>query len=216
MSSESELELFLKSLCKPTDGKYPPGTDFDQFNRNWGFTIYRTFYGPNSDEQWRKLFEKITKGAAYELSMIEELDVQEPTVAYAKAWNLFRLDARSDTTTFDGLTLEDVRQLYLDGIGCQPMDVDMDPWRVFLLVDEAVLANPELSVINLVAADYDPVRGVPTNWKAGPQRYFGWITMSSSCILILWKALDISFLSDIGSGSYTAGGPGAFWDADSF
>jgi hypothetical protein len=185
-------------LCKPTNGKYPPGTHFDQFNQNWGFTFYQTFYGRNSHEQWHKLLERITKGAEYELNRRQELDVQEPTATYTKAWKLFRFDARSDTSTLHGLTLEDVRQLYSDGSGGQPMNVDMDPWRDFFLADEAELANAELSVTNVVAADYDPIRAVPTNCKAGPQRYFGWITMSPSCILILWKALDSYYLSDIG------------------
>jgi hypothetical protein len=216
MSTESDLELFLEKLFKPPEGEFPTNADFDQYRRNWGFTIYRTFYGPNSDEQWRKLLEKITKGAKYELNMMEDLDVQEPTVAFTKAWNLFRLDARSDPSTLDGLTLENVRQLYLDGTGGQPMNVDIDPWRVFLLADEAVLASPELSVINVVDADYDPVRAAITNPRVGPQRYFGWITMSPSCILILWKALDIYLLSSLGSGPDTTGGPGGFWDADSF
>jgi hypothetical protein len=27
--------------------------------RNWGFTIYRTGYGPSSDQQWQRLLETI-------------------------------------------------------------------------------------------------------------------------------------------------------------
>ena len=56
------------------------------------------------------------------------------------------------------------------------MNTAHDPWRVFLLADEAVLADPQLEVINVVAADYDPVAVIPKSMRYGPQRWFGWVT----------------------------------------
>ena len=78
--------------------------------------------------------------------------------------------------------------------------------------DAEVLADPDLEVIKCVAADYDAAACVPKNWKYGPQRYFGWIRMSSRHVLTLWEELRIYFFKEIGE--HTAGGPGAWWDAE--
>lgn len=107
-----------------------------------------------------------------------------------KVRNLFRIDARSDIS-LDGKTLEEVRQCYLDWWGGTPMNTAHDPWRNFLLADERVLADPELEVINVVAADYDPVVTIPKNNRYGPQRWFGWVTSTytilCSSILFLYR-----------------------------
>jgi hypothetical protein len=96
--------------------------------------------------------------------------------AYIKARDQFRLDTRSDPATLDGLTLEDVRQLWLEGSGGQPMNAENDlsraPWRLFFLADAEVLRERRLDKIKVAVADYDPATAVP---RLGRQRYFGWI-----------------------------------------
>lgn len=72
--------------------------------------------------------------------------------------------------------MEEMRQLHLDKWGGPPASTAIRSWRVFLLADERVLAGSELEVINVVAADYDPIAAVPRSWRAGPQRWFGWVT----------------------------------------
>jgi hypothetical protein len=129
-----------------------------------------------------------------------------------KADELFKLDARSDPAVLDGLTLEEVRQLYHEGTEGQPMNTSKNPWRVFILVNAEVLANPELGVIKCVAADYDDAACVPKNSWFGPQRYLGWLRTSLKHVLALWFELDIYCLREIGNG--TAGGPGAWCDPE--
>lgn len=184
------VEDFSQSLCRPPDGTYPgPGTPdewWDQFNVNWGFTIYRTFYGSESDEQWRRLLQKITTGAEDEVAVLD--GGSDRANAEIKVLNLFRMDPRSDANALDGKTMEDVRQLYLEGYGGELMNASSNAPRIFLLADERVLADPELGVLHIVAADYDPIAAIPRNFRMGPQRYFGWLTstlrfqVSSLCI----------------------------------
>lgn len=175
--SSTSVEKFLKSLCRPPDGTYGgPGTPeswWDQFNINWGFTIYRTFYGQGSDEQWRKLLLKITSGAKHEIEALN--GGPDRALAETKVQNLFQIDAQSDPS-LEGKTMEEMRQLHLDKWGGPPASTAIRSWRVFLLADERVLAGSELEVINVVAADYDPIAAVPRSWRAGPQRWFGWVT----------------------------------------
>lgn len=83
LMSTTPVDQFLKSVCRPPDGTYSgPGTPeswWDQFNINWGFTIYLTFYGEGSNEQWRKLLLKITRGAKHEIADLEgDLTAQSP------------------------------------------------------------------------------------------------------------------------------------------
>ena len=77
-----------------------PDEDCDQFLVPWGFTIYRTFYGPGFDEQWFKLLQTITAGTKHRLS---EMEGGEDTVVTTKILELLHLDARSDRTLLNGL-----------------------------------------------------------------------------------------------------------------
>ncbi|EMD64906.1 hypothetical protein GGP41_003572 [Bipolaris sorokiniana] len=204
---EPRIKKFIDSLYRFPQSQTFDDTDLDRYLQPWGFTIYRTYYGPGSDQQWEKLLQNITSGVKHQLKR-HESPIDDPATI-CKAEELFKLDARSDST-LDGLTLEEVRQLYHDGTGGQPMNTDKDPWRIFILADEEVLAIP--SLIKCVAADYDAAACVPKNPRFGPQRYFGWLRMSPNHVLKLWFELEIYFLKQIVN--YTAGGPGAWWDPD--
>ncbi|KAH8732401.1 hypothetical protein GQ44DRAFT_697591 [Phaeosphaeriaceae sp. PMI808] len=204
------VQRMLRDLYRfPLDRYVMPEEDRDQFLEHWGFTIYRTFYGPGSDEKWSKLLQNITAGTEDRLN---RMDGAEDTPVTTKVWGLFKLDARSDPTLLDGLTLEDVRKLYLEGAGGRPMNVDRSIWRLFLLADAEVLGDSDLRLLKVAAADYDPVAAVPKNRRAGPQHYFGWITMPSTTALDLWNELDSYTLGEIADS--TSGGPGAYWDPD--
>ncbi|CAN9459448.1 unnamed protein product [Alternaria sp. RS040] len=83
---------FLDHLYKwPKDRIAGPEEDQEQFLVHWGYTIYRTYYGPGSDGQWLKLLKNITDGVGKGLTELEEAD-KEPA-AVTKARDQFQLDA---------------------------------------------------------------------------------------------------------------------------
>jgi hypothetical protein len=102
----------------------------EQYRRPWGFTIYRTSYGSGSEEQWQKLLQKASDSARNRL--LKQEGVEENPDATTKALDLFSLDPRSDPERLEGLSLEAVRQLYLDRSGGQPLNVDREQ-RHFLV-----------------------------------------------------------------------------------
>lgn len=204
------ITKFIETLRKIPDDALYSEINSDKYLQPWGFTTYRTYYGPASSQQWESLLGKITLGVKERLRA--HGGSKEDPAMITKAEDLFNLDARSDPSTLDGLTLEQVRHLYHESGGGQPMNTDKDPWRVFILADEEVLTNPDLGVIKVVAADYDAVACIPRNPRFGPQRYFGWLKMSSAHVLTLWFQLEIYTLEQVGN--HTEGGPGAWWDAE--
>jgi hypothetical protein len=183
-----------------------PGEE-EQYRRPWGFTIYRTSYGPGSEEQWRKLLQKATDSAKCRLLGRE--DVEKYPDATTKALNLFSLDPRSDPERLEGLSLNDVRELYLDGSGGQPLNVDREQRRIFLLADDEVLQDPDLALLKVVAADFGPGDALPRHGRVGPRYYFGWITMPTTAIYDLWVKLTLYYMEEIIS---PPGGPGVYWD----
>jgi hypothetical protein len=166
---------FLDHLYKSPKGRIVgPEEDQERFLAHWGYTIYRTYYGPGSDEQWLKLLKNITDGVGKGLTGLEEAD-KEPA-AVTKARDQFRLDARLDSATLHGLTLENVRQVYLEGSGGQPIRGTQRRNQgtvIFLLADAQVLQDPDLRLLKVADARYDPVAAVPRNTWSGPQRNFG-------------------------------------------
>jgi hypothetical protein len=160
-----------------------PEEDQEQFLVHWGYTICRTYYGPRSDEQWLELLKNITDGVGKGLTELEEAD-KEPA-AVTKARDQFRLDARSDLATLDGLTME--------GSGGQPMRGTQRRNRgtfIFLLADAQVLQDPDLRLLKVADARYDPVAAVPRNTRSGPQRNFGWLTIPTTAVLDFYDWMD--------------------------
>jgi hypothetical protein len=207
----SKIRRLLESLRKLPHDEIISEAEFNNplsFLQPWGFTIYRTYYGPGSDRQWDELIQAVTNGTKN--AVRETATSTDDPAIIAKAEELFKLDTRSNPAVLDGLALEKVRQLYHDGTGGQPMNTDRGPWRIFMLADTEVLANPDLGMIKCVAADYDAAACVPKNPRFGPQRYFGWLRMSSNHVVKLWFELEIYYLEQIVN--HTAGGPGAWWD----
>ncbi|KAH6639117.1 hypothetical protein C7974DRAFT_126550 [Boeremia exigua] len=160
--------------------------------RNWGYTIYRTAYGPSTDQQWQQLLEKIRTQAYAATLRVCEAD--DPAVQ--EIWSLFRLDARSDPA-LDGLSMEQLRLQYRNSDGGVPINADLWSHRVFLLADKEVLLDTNAFLLKCVEADYEAADHVPRNTWLGGQWYFGWMLMRSAEIVELWKELEFYDLDRI-------------------
>jgi hypothetical protein len=168
--------------------------------RHWGFTIYRTGYGPSSDQQWQRLLETIKAGAhegAFEAIESEKEDPEDDP-EFQELWSLFRLDARSDPA-LAGLDMDQLRQLYnsSSGEGSQPMNTDFKLHRIFLLADDEVLSDPAASIVKCVDVDYRAEDHIPRNPGLGGQRYYGWMPMKAGCVADFWVELGLAEMSEI-------------------
>lgn len=179
-------------------------------HRNWGFTIYRTGYGPLSDQQWQRLLQTI-QTRAYE-GALSATESTEDNSGFLQLWSLFRLDARSDPA-LAGLDMDQLRQLYNSGEGGQPMNADYNLHRIFLFADDEVLSDPTASIVKCVDADYRAEDYIPRNKRMGGQRYFGWMRMRAGSVAELWVCLDLFEMSTIAP--LTIGGSHlVVWDGD--
>ncbi|KAF2743762.1 hypothetical protein M011DRAFT_379072, partial [Sporormia fimetaria CBS 119925] len=125
--------------------------------RKWGFTIYRIAYGPGSDQHWQTVLDKIHTQISEDTVGCHPADA-----AAQQVLELFHLDARSDPA-LDGLDQSQLRQLYKDAVGGQPMGADDPIRRVFLLVDDEVMESVSRKdfFIKCVEVDYDPAKYKP-------------------------------------------------------
>ncbi|OAK94636.1 hypothetical protein IQ06DRAFT_298158 [Phaeosphaeriaceae sp. SRC1lsM3a] len=167
--------------------------NLDDF-RNWGFTIYRTAYGPSTDQRWQQLLEKIQTKAHAATPRVCETTADDPAVQ--QVWSLFRIDARSDPA-LDRLSMEQLRLLYKTGDGSVPMNANLRSHRVFLLADGKVLSDADTFLVKCVSADYEAADHVPRNTWQGGQWYFGWMLMKSAEIVELWNELEFEDLERI-------------------
>jgi hypothetical protein len=158
----------------------------DDFH-NWGYTIYRTAYGPSTDQRWQQLLEKLQTQAYAATLKVCETTADDPAVQ--QVWTLFRLDARSDPA-LEGLSMEQLRLRYRNGDGGIPIKPALLQQRVFLLADEEVLSDAGASLVKCVEADYEALDHVPRHTRYFGQRYFGWMPMNTAEIVALWKELE--------------------------
>lgn len=106
--------------------------------------------------------------------------------------------------------LEEVRQLYHDDTGGEPLNSGRGSWQVFVLVDEEVLANP--SIIKCVGADYKAADFVPKNTRYYGQRYLGWLRMFLCAPFYSVAGTGYHFIWKIAE--HTDDEPGVWWDAE--
>jgi hypothetical protein len=198
----------LERLWRPPINVDLDPADDDKHYKTWGFTLYRTFYSLESEQQWNLLIEKISTTLLAEISRYKRYGEDPDKIS--KLWSLFKLDARSDPATLS-VTKDEICQFYRDAVGGSPMGMmtTLNPdHQIFLLADEEVLQDPDLSLLKVVQADYDPDEYRDDD----PQRYYGWMTMDPGSLIYLWAELeDVDFgLSDL----ICSESPGAFWEPE--
>ncbi|KAM0084868.1 hypothetical protein ACKRZS_002889 [Fusarium odoratissimum] len=132
----------------------------------WGYTIYRTYYGPESDSIW----------------MLEDQDdVDQRDVQLLK--DLFHLDTREDASLLDGLDVRGVRELFQrEGLEGKRAMADR-LWNFILVADESVLKD--------VASGESIVKAVSLGWYEGFSGW-GWMRIPTSYLLDLWIFLSRS------------------------
>ena len=129
-------EDILRDLIITTDGQAEEPYSY----HNWGYTIYRTCYTPESESQWESLIEAIQLGVKKSLPGSQN---DEPPTTCQLLRSLLRLDFRSDASLYDGLTIEQLRQTYLNlAEGSVPPPNFYRSDRVFLVADAEVLLDP--------------------------------------------------------------------------
>ncbi|KAM6505195.1 hypothetical protein FSOLCH5_015114 [Fusarium solani] len=169
--------------------QYPPDTDsiepLEEIQQpaNWGFTIYRTYYGPSSDDNWNKLLAATKRHAEEELMTYDDHEAAE------KLKPLFRLDARSDPSLLSGLDRQALCQIYKEGKGGKPMPSKSG--FVFLLADEDVLnqVGEGTFIVKAVDAEETPREEIPLREGDEPP-YWGWMRMETRQLLELWGELE--------------------------
>ncbi|KAJ4142852.1 hypothetical protein NW754_010291 [Fusarium falciforme] len=179
----------LRSVLEGLE-QYPPDTDSIypleeiQPPANWGFTIYRTYYGPSSDDNWNKLLAATKRHAE------EELMTYDDEEAIEKLKELFRLDARSDPSLLSGLDRQALCQIYKEGKGGKPMPSKSG--FVFLLTDEDVLnqVGEGTFIVKAVDAEETPREEIPLREDDDEPTYWGWMRMETRQLLELWGELE--------------------------
>ncbi|KAF2466139.1 uncharacterized protein BDR25DRAFT_294247 [Lindgomyces ingoldianus] len=211
------LSVLDSLLHIPEDEILPAGTDLTPYYRPWGFTIYRTAYGPSSGRHWQALLDDIRADVVEQVTGPDGTRQADPVAQ--QVLSLFRLDIRSDAETLDGLDMEHIRRIYKDEIGGQPMNANHRERRYFLLVDEGVIEEHRAKAktpaykpwIKCVEVDYVASDYVPRNARLGGQRYFGWMKMTTTSVPQLWSMLGLKWLSEI-TPATTVGAEMEVWD----
>ncbi|KAM0397797.1 hypothetical protein ACHAO7_008146 [Fusarium culmorum] len=175
------LNKMLKS-SEITWERYCELRDGDPYLGRWGFTIYRSYYGPGSDENWKILLEKAKE------ETFKELEEYDHDGIVAKIKPIFQLDARSDPDLLNGLSLGDLCKVYNDKVGGDPMPRYESP--VFLVADEHVLHQIGEGnwIVKSVDADYPPQEEIPLRTST-EENWWGWGRMELRQIPWLWKTL---------------------------
>ncbi|KAM0376609.1 hypothetical protein ACHAPY_007155 [Fusarium culmorum] len=188
--------------------KPPPGTkrrvldrtlpeNFKYF-RNWGFTIYRTCYGTESDEHWNTLLQTRLALGYHAMDEVREDDKRwgfpphNDKAAYLEKIEimkkLFHLFPREDPDLLNGLDIAGIRKLCLEEAEQAESEKNMVGTCLnFVLVeDEGVLkdiANNNF-VVKAVGYDWSPIQ------HAGS---WGWMRLATGDLLQLWEMLYIAY-----------------------
>lgn len=195
-------DVIYESLTQVVEEKdVPPGKDISEcgFKEKWGFTVYRTAYGSESERYWRAIIDDLQ--AQVPASLNERTDGQ-PDPKAQEVLSLFRLDPQSDEERLAGLTMQQMREHFLQESNNEqdprPMNTFKPPMlgnHLFLLVDEEVISaaasgQDEQLWVKCVDADYRAEDAVPRNTRVR-QTYFGWMKMTTRSLVDFREHLNM-------------------------
>lgn len=208
-----DLPDIFDILWKPP--RSPPGVkrrllnkrlpENQKYFKNWGFPIYRTYYGAESDEHWNTLLQILRQQTTLALGLYESEELREPDGEWRRwcngdksKWaekinlirNRFCLIYREDPSFLDGLDIAGVRKVCVKEHPETEEKLAGAFFKFALVADETVLkdiANCRF-VVKAVDYDWDPFysRGSP-----------GWIELFTGDLLTLWEVLASAYLRDI-------------------
>ncbi|KAK3315447.1 hypothetical protein B0H66DRAFT_565376 [Apodospora peruviana] len=199
----------------------PPG----QPRLQWGFVIYRTAYGPGSDELWQSLLGQIQSAVQTSILALaqpsifrpdEQVDPEHVAVCHQLA-SLFHLDTREDERTLGGASMDSVREIAkreveaieaaaAGGMGDDEhqltrREANLHRNHVFLYVDDQVLQQQAIR-------QHDKTTGLikvvevdhdasrhGPHPRIGPQRDFGAMIACLDSLNKLWEDIEGEELS---------------------
>ncbi|PNP76004.1 hypothetical protein FNYG_10562 [Fusarium nygamai] len=180
------IEDMLEQISK----YWPPGPpamqqieskdpDILQYYQQWGFDIYRTYYGPGSDEAWNALLYALEQQTRLAFGHYDgQQGMNRSHVDILR--DLFYLTARADEPLLDGLDVQGIRDF------CQNEDADKDrvvsgnTHQYVLLADESALKD--------VSESEFVVKAVSLDWRQGHPGW-GWMRIPTGYLLYLWQLL---------------------------
>ncbi|KAG9495645.1 hypothetical protein J7337_012199 [Fusarium musae] len=165
--------------------------------RKWGFTIYRTYYGKESDKHWKTLLYSLRHQTKLAFGAFED-DGETDQDDMRRVQELFHLDHRDDPSKLDGLDVRGLRE-FCNAEKLQETEVVEKANRKLrvstrppenramadylfdyvLLADEAVLKNVENGefIVKAVSLSWDGHSG------------WGWVRIPTGYLLDLWTFL---------------------------
>lgn len=209
-------DLIYKSLTQIVEEKdVPLGKDISEcgFKEKWGFTIYRTTYGSESERYWEAIINDLQAQVPTSLSERVQssrnhgegtrswVDPGEPATEAQEILSLFRLDPRSDEKRLAGLTMQQTRENFLQETNntqdLRPMNTfrpKMLGNHLLLLVDDEVISaaasgQGQQLWVKCVDADYKAENAVPRNPRVR-QTYFGWMKMTTRSLVDFREHLE--------------------------
>ena len=159
------LELFPPLLMQPTPSKV-------KCYMYWGFTLYRTYYGPESDKQWE---DEVLWQKAGNCLPKDYCKSREEYLGYLKTLDdLFCIDTR-EGPSLDGLDVRGIREVCCNNPPETERGMAGFLARYVLVADKAVFEAMEKGeyIIKVVAYDWDD------------DDYWGWMRIPTGCAFLL-------------------------------
>jgi hypothetical protein len=187
-------EVLKDLLHLPRDRDLRDDEDEADFYLPLGYTVYRTCYTLGSDEKWQRMKQDITKTFRDAITRKDEDDESDEYVE--RLLSLVQLDFRSDPHLLNGLDMDQVRHIFMNSIGGEPLNKKQGWRRIFLLADGEVLTADD-GYIKCIQGDFVAPDPVPPKNSRMPQRYFGWFKMTTRSLSELWESTSMFELSSI-------------------
>ncbi|KAF5692430.1 hypothetical protein FDENT_2952 [Fusarium denticulatum] len=175
-----------------------------QCYKNWGFEIYHTYYGPESDHHWVVLLQALRQQTIlsigyYESDEAEELrkrDIDWFGGYYKTEGNylalldvfksLFRLFPHEDPSHLDGLDIDGVREV------CRKLHHEANENMAGASFCFALVADK--AVLDGIARNEFVVKAVGYDWDRIDNGGWGWARLETGRLLELWESLLVSDL----------------------
>ncbi|CAJ0551408.1 Ff.00g113380.m01.CDS01 [Fusarium sp. VM40] len=191
-----EVWFFPRGGTKVGPGGRKNPDNFKHY-RKWGFTVYRTYYGEESDKYWQSLLYSLRHQTKLAFGSFEdEKDIDQDD--RRRVQELFQLDVCDDPSLLGGLDVRGLREVCNAQLlketqviqqGCQTVRVTTRPredqamadylFGFVLLADEAVLKDIERGeyIVKAVSLQWDGYTG------------WGWVRIPTGYLVELWTYL---------------------------